>query len=468
MTAWKRAKWSAAVSLVALLAAGMDVGPAGATTLQEALVQAYKTNPQLLAERARLRATDEEVAQAISLWRPTITASGTASDVESETRIKGVPGVIEGQTEPWSANVTLNQTIFAGGRILAQRMLAGAQVRAGRANLHNVEQGVLLNTVSAYMNVVRDLEVVKSNEASVALLRKQLEAAQERFRVGEVTRTDVAQAEARLSSTEAGLIAAQASLKASRLEYERVVGIPPENLETQPAVPPVPSSEDEAIALAAKKAPVLVAAAENENVSRHAVNLSVGSLLPTVSVQATHSRSNAGDTSPSTRTENTTVSGVLSVPLYQGGAEWSNIRQAEENLNQSRLNLEQTRRTTLESASNAWEGLRAAKGSLEANLKQLKAQEIAFEGVKQEAEVGTRTTIDVLDAQRELLNSQVSVARSRRDEIVAAHQLLAATGGLTAQNLALPTTIYDPLENYDDNAGKWFGLSSYDGDAPKN
>jgi TolC family type I secretion outer membrane protein len=447
----------AAVTASMALASG-----AGAETLKEAMAKAYQTNPVLLAQRASLRGTDEEVAQALSLWRPSVSVNANVTESDSRTKFRPSGPTVKSSAEPWSATVTASQTLFAGGRILAQRLLAGAQVRAGRAQLIATEQSILLQVVSAYMDVVRDEEVVRLNETSVKLLKKQREAAQERFKVGEITRTDVAQAEARLAQTEAGLIGAQATLKASRLEYERLVGNAPENLEKSPAVAPVPPSEDEVRRLAEANNPNFIAAQETVTINEHAVNAAVGSLLPTVSVQASYTHSNAGDVDdPSARNNSTAITGVLSVPIYQGGVEWANIRQAEEGLNKAKMDKEQSRRTTLETASNAWESYRAARAVRESNAQQLKAQETAFEGVQQEAEVGARTTLDVLDAQRELLNSQVALARSQRDEIVAAHNVLSSIGGLTAENLGLTADLYDPLQNYEDNAGKWWGPKGF-------
>jgi TolC family type I secretion outer membrane protein len=437
-------------------------GGAEAALLKEALAKAYETNPVLLAQRAALRGTDEEVAQALSQWRPTVSVNASVSELDSWYKEKGALSSFRSKSEPWSTSITASQTLFAGGRILAQRLLAGAQVRQGRANLIATEQNILLSVVSAYMDVVRDQEVVRLNEASVALLKKQREAAAERFKVGEITRTDVAQAEARLAQTEAGLIGARAALKASTLEYERLVGEAPENLEKNPSLPAIPQSEDELRRLAEANSPSHIATRESVTISEHAVNIAVGSLLPSVSVNAQYSRSNAGDVDdPSAHQESTSITGTLSIPIYQGGVEWANIRQAEEGLNQAKMNLEQSRRTTLENASNAWESFRAARSVRESNAQQLKAQETAFEGVQQEAEVGARTTLDVLDAQRELLNSQVALARSQRDEVVSAHSLLASIGALTAENLGLAAKIYDPVENYEDNAGKWWGPSGF-------
>jgi outer membrane protein len=447
-----------------MMALGVVTAPsANAETLKQAMAKTYETNPVLLAQRAQLRGTDEEVAQALSQWRPSVSVSGVVQDTLNKTKLRTGVLVSRSEAQPWSASITATQTLFAGGRILGQRLLAGAQVRAGRAQLIATEQNVLLSVVSAYMDVVRDQEVVRLNETSVKLLKKQREAAQERFKVGEITRTDVAQAEARLAQAESGLIGAQATLRASQLEYERIVGNPPVDLEKNPALPAIPPSEDETRRLAEANAPNYIAAQETVTINEHAVNISVGSLLPTVSVQASYSHGNAGDVfdNPSARNNGTTVLGSVNVPIYQGGVEWANIRQSEENLNKAKMDQEQTRRTTLETASNSWEAFRASRASRESNAQQLKAQETAFEGVQQEAEVGARTTLDVLDAQRELLNSQVALARSQRDEVVAAHNVLASIGALTAENLQLGVVLYDPVENYDDNAGKWWGPKGF-------
>lgn len=450
------------VAFTMLALGGAGVSAAHAETLKQAMAKAYETNPVLLAQRAALRGTDEEVAQALSQWRPTVSVNASAQDRLEKTRTL-VPTKTRSSSEGWSSSITASQTLFAGGRILAQRLLAGAQVRAGRAQLIATEQNVLLGVVSAYMDVVRDEEVVRLNETSVKLLKKQREAAQERFKVGEITRTDVAQAEARLAQAEAGLIAAQAGLRSSQLEYERIVGNPPKDLEKNPALPTVPPSEDEVRRLAEANAPNYIAAQENVRIGEHSVNIAVGSLLPTVSVQASYTHGEVGTSfgDPSAFSNGTSVVGTINMPIYQGGVEWSNIRQSEENLNKFKMDQEQTRRTTLETASNSWESFRAARASRESNAQQLKAQETAFEGVQQEAEVGARTTLDVLDAQRELLNSQVALARSQRDEVVAAHNVLASVGALTAENLQLGVVLYDPVENYDDNAGKWWGPKGF-------
>lgn len=452
----KPALWA----LRAALLATVFCAPASADSLNEALVKAYQTNPQLASERANLRATDEEVAQAIAQWRPRISISADYTNFKTESKTDPLVTSLEAKTRSWGADIIASQTVFAGGRILAQRRQADAQVRAGRARLHATEQGIFLDTVSSYMNVVRDESVLKLNQTNVELLKKQLEAAQARFEVGEITRTDVAQAEARLSAGLSSLTAAEAALKASRLFYERTVGEAPGTLDAKPALPTLPASEDEARQVANKINPSLVAAREAEEGARAGIDFAVGQMLPTVTVEASYGRSGQ-ERGLETIGDETRVTARATVPIYQGGAEWSGIRQAKELNNKARLDVEDARRATDEGVSNAWESYRAAAAQSEANRQQVKAAEIAFEGVQQELEVGSRTTLDVLNQQQELLNARVALVRSERDEVVASYGLLAAVGKLTAQELQLPVQVYDPTGNYDMQTWRPLGAATY-------
>jgi outer membrane protein len=438
-----------------------SIGAAHADTLTDAFVKAYQTNPQLAAQRAALRATDEDVSKAIAQWRPTVTLNADYS--KSKTDIKQDPlAKVSGiNTEPWEAQATVSQTLFAGGRILAQRRGADARVAQGRAILHQTEQGVFIDTVTAFMDVVRDESVLKLNEQNITLLKKQLEASKARFEVGEITRTDVAQSEAALSRGEAQLIAAQASLKASRLAYEHVVGEAPGTLVSPIDAPPMPDSEESARSLGEQLNPDLVAARENEHATGYGIDFAVGEMLPTVSLQASYNR-NGQDSAPQSIGDQAVVSGVVTWPLYQGGAEWANIRQAKELNSQARLTVLDVQRGVDQGVSNSWESLRAAKALTVANDSQVKAEQLAFEGVQQELEVGSRTTLDVLNEQQTLLNAQVALVRSQHDEVVAGYQLLASVGKLTAKELGLPVQLYDPSDNYDMQTWRPFGAATYD------
>jgi len=438
-----------AASAAALLAAL----PASAETLTEALTEAYTTNPQLLAERARLRATDEELSQANAGWRPTIVVNGdagTSRDYEFDIN-----------TDSWSADITASQPIFEGGAVGARRDIAKAQIRAGRASLRGVEGGVLLDAVRAYMDVVRDLSTVELSRRQVDVLQRERQASQDRFDVGEITRTDVSQAEARLSGARTSLIGAEAQLEASRAAYIRIIGRAPENLQSSPTLPALPKTLEDAINEAMALNPALVAAREQQMASEAGINLAVSGLLPTVSLTG---RYTIGETNSDTilsanrDTEAASVGLGARVPLYQGGAEYSAIRQAKQTNNQNRMTAAQTEREAVEDVTNAWEGLAAARAAIKSAEDQVRASEIAFEGVRQEAEVGARTTLDVLNAEQELLNARVTLITNQRNEYVAAYALLAAMGRLTAGDLALPVEVYDPVPHADDVAGKLIGV----------
>lgn len=438
-----------AASAMAVLAAM----PASAETLTEAMAEAYTTNPSLLAERARLRATDEELNQANAGWRPTVIVNGSAGWTEDyENDISG---------DSWSADITASQNIFDGGAVFARRGIAKAQIGAGRASLRGVEGSVLLAAVTAYMDVVRDLSTVELSRRQVDVLARERQAAQDRFDVGEITRTDVAQAEARLSGARTNLISAEAQLEASRAAYIRVIGRAPKNLQASPGLPALPKSLEDAIAEALALNPALVAARENQLGSEAGVDLAVSGLLPSVDLTA---RYQVGESNSDAilSTDRTTDSGSVGigarVPLYQGGAEYSAIRQAKQTNNQNRMSAAQSEREAIEDVTNAWESLAAARASIRSAQDQVNASEIAYEGVRQEAEVGARTTLDVLNAEAELLNARVTLVTNQRNEYVAAYALLAAMGRLTAGDLALPVEVYDPVPHSDSVAGQLIGV----------
>lgn len=437
------------------IAAAFSLSPALAETftLQDALGLAYEGNPELEAARASQRAVDEGVAQARAGWRPTVTATGTYGWERSDT--SGFGGAVE--TEPKTGAVTLDQPIFRGGRTFAATSQAQALVRAGRANLLATEQSILLEAVAAYMDVVRDQATVELRRNNVAVLKRQLQAADDRFRVGEITRTDVAQAQARLSGAQTALTTAEGELAASRSAFARVIGRVPEELETAPPFPQVPATEEDALEVALRNNPTLVAAVENERAASYAVDVAVGAMLPSLSVRGEYSHSEdvfgAG-----IENDTQSVTGVLTIPLYQAGFEHSSVREAKQRRNQAQLNVAAAERQVRESVRTAWEALRSAQAAIVSTEEQARANEIAYEGVQQETQVGARTTLDALNAEQELLDSRVAVVTSQRNTYVAAYSLLAAMGQLNAKSLGLPVKIYDPQQNYDDVSGRWFGL----------
>jgi len=431
--------------------------PAG-FSLQEALSVAYETNPQLAAAQAGLRATDEGVAQANANWRPSISASGTYG--AEQYKISGTPGWLT--THPLQAQIGLTETIFRGGRTYAEIGKAKAQVRAGRAQLLASEQTVLLSAVTAYMDVVRDTAIVNLRQKNVEILRRQRDATSLEFKAGSLTRTDVAQSEARLATAQSDLTTAHGQLAISRSGFMQAVGRPAETLEDNPSLPAiVPANEEDALGLALRQNPALIASKENERAASYAVDDAIGALLPQLSVEGGYSYSQQSYSS--SLGAGSVVHGLgataqLSVPIYQGGAEEATIRQAKQLHAQAELNVHATDREVHDAVSNAWNSFQAAQASITSNQATAQADEIAFRGVSKEQQVGGRTILDVLNAQQELLNAQVAVVTSQRNAVVAAFQVLAAEGALSAKSLGLKVKLYDPLDYYDSNAASWIGF----------
>lgn len=463
-------------SRIAVLVAtgvGFSVAASG-DTLEDALVSTYQTNPTLKAERANLRATDEQVSQARAGWRPTVTVRGryTAQEVVSKSpNFQFNPGdpaysKYVTQNEPFSGSATLSQPIFRGGQTINATKRAKALVGAGRANLVATEQQVLLDATTAYMDVIRDQAVVGLSKSNVAVLERQFKAAQDRFSVGEITRTDVAQSQARLGRSRSNLISSEAGLTASLAAFKKVIGREPMGKLLMPELPALPASEAEFIHMALKENPGLQAARSNEAASRASVGQAKGTLLPQISVEMTYSHSedtagaNQFSTGGGNQSDSRSVAGVVTIPLYQGGAAYSRIREAKQQNSRARIRIAETERAVQEAAIRAWDALRSARAIIVSSEEQVRASKIAFEGVQQEAMVGSRTTLDVLDAEQELLDAQVALVRARRDQFVAAYQLLSVNGKLTAGDLGLSANIYDPNRNYRKVHDKIFGTGT--------
>jgi outer membrane protein len=447
-------------SMIAGLALGLS-NVAHADSLADAMAAAYQNNPTLLGQRSNLRATDETVAQAISGWRPTIQVQASRAYQKSPSYISQITGGAGGAQTlyPERSNISINQPIFRGFRTYNGVKQANSQVMAGRANLQSVEQQVFLQTVQAYVDVIRDLAVLELDTNNVAVLQRQLEATQDQFRVGEITRTDVAQAEARLSLSQSTRIAAQAAVTASRASYRAVVGDMPGSLDPVPPLPPLPETEDSALSVALDSNPTLQAAIYTEDASRRGIAVAKGSLLPSIDLNASRQDSR-GTFQPGVTSYTDSVTAQITIPLYQSGSEYSRVRQAKEQNSQNRLQIVAARRTVTQNVSDAWNNLRSTRSVIDSSKEAVRANEIALDGVRQEAAVGSRTTLDVLNAEQELLDSRTTLVRAEHDEYVAAYQLLSAIGQLTAERLALPVDYYDPKENYDRTKGKWIGFGT--------
>jgi outer membrane protein len=459
----RRLRSGAAVA-IAMLALTFAGAPANAETLEQALSDAYLVNPVLNAERARLRAIDEQVAYAKSGVRPNVTGSADTNYVNQNSDSRnsiafGTGGLsTDGITHPHGYSVQLSQPLFEGFQNLNAVRQAKSQVQAERETLRTTEQNVLLDAATAYVNVVRDQAVVRLRENDVSVLTEQLKATRDRFDVGEVTRTDVAQAEARRSEALATLSVAQANLKTSRAAYEQVIGHPPGNLQTPPSIRHLlPQTLDEAMTLGDGENPVILSAVYSEEASLYAVEQIMGELLPDVSLQAQYQK--RFDQSQFTKDiETTTVTLQANVPLYQGGGVAARVRQAKETNNQLKREVEDARLRVHADVIANWGILQSSGPAITSAESAVKANKIALTGVREEEKVGQRTTLDVLDAQRELLNSQIGLVSALRDRVVAEYSLYAAIGRMDAQTLGLSVPYYDPLEHYDIVKNKWIGL----------
>lgn len=427
---------------------------AGAQTLEEALIAAYQNNPQINSYRQRLKATDERLPQARAGWRPTVSVSGSIGKSRLESDSYGPKAV---ELDPKQVSATITQPIYRGGRTTAGIERSKQEIQAERARLLNTEQSVLLETTTAYLNVLRDQAVVELNASNQQVLNTQLTATRDRFRVGEVTRTDVSQAEARLAGVVADRINAEGVLEISRATFEKMTGLTATQL--KPPAPPLaqlPASLDEAQELASRDNPAVVAAQFDEAAARNVIDEVTGELLPTVSLVGTVSRNEGTQirTEPVTSAQ---ITAQVSMPLYEGGGTYSRVRAAKQTAGQRRTDIEVARRAAIESSTQAYQSLGSARARIESLKSQIRAAEVALEGVRQEQTVGSRTVLDVLNAEQELLNSQVSLVRSQRDALVAAYQLLSATGRMTAKTLNLPVSLYDVEANFNEVSGKWIG-----------
>ena len=433
-------------------------GPAQGQSLLDAMTSAYDSNPTLQAARAELRSVNEGVPQALSNWRPevTVTASGGRQYIDQDsTSSRG-----DQFTTPREGALSVVQPLYRGGRTVAATESAENDVEAQRATLTSVEQDVLLAAVTAYMDVWRDQAVLQLNINNERVIQRQLEATQDRFAVGEVTRTDVAQSETRLATATADRIAAQGSLTASRAVYEEVVGQRPGTLQAPPRqYEGLPGSVEDALAAARSGNPDILASSFAEKAAQGDVQEVTGELLPTIQLRGT--ASTAEDTNQrDATTDRAQILVELSVPIFQQGAVASRVREAKQVSSQRRLELLEDQRRIEQETVSAWEGLQTAQAQIVSFESGVRSAEIALEGVRQENLVGARTILDILDAEQELLDAQVNLVGSQRDEVVAAFAVLAAVGRLTARDLALPVRLYDPEADYRKVRNRWFGLDA--------
>lgn len=456
-----RAPMHVAGAIIVLIASSASTQ---AETLNEALVKAYQSNPQLNADRARQRATDENVPQALSGYRPQIAA--TLGVGLQAVRNLLPDNTVQGATlKPWTIGVTVTQTLFNGFRTANSVRVAEFQVKSGREALRNVGQGVLLDAVTAYTNVLASTSLVDAQRANVAALRETLDVARKRLASGDVTPTDTAQAEARLARGQADLNAAEVSLAINQATYLQVVGMAPTKLApAEPIDRLLPTSRDNAIAQATSANPAVAAARFDVDVATTTIGVAESSLYPTVTVQAGASRSMQSDSTLGTYgTDQASIIGQAAVPLYDGGLAAAQTRQAKELATQSRQVLEQVRNQARSAAIGAWVSHEGARIAVTAAEAEVKAAGVALQGVQREVQGGQRTTVDVLNAQQDLIQAKARLIGALRDRVIASYTLLGAVGGLDVRTLALNTPDYLPDVHYHQVRDAWHGLRTPSG-----
>jgi outer membrane protein len=453
-----------------LLMACIGPTPALADTIEAALVRAYQNNPQLNAQRASVRATDENVPQALSGYRPRValTASAGYQYTDTNTTAGGSPNTIvrteiHGANAPRSAGLTVSQTLFNGQQTANKTRAAESQVSGSREALRVLEQTVLLAGATIYMDYLRDAAIVEVQRSNTRVLEQTLKQTRDRFNVGEVTRTDVAQSEAQLAAGKTQQLTAESNLTTTRANFRRIIGNDPENLAPgSPVDRYLPGSLPGAVDLSLVENPNVTAAMFGIDVNYLQVKVNEGALLPTVSFQASVQQSYE-QTMTIFRSFGASAIAQLSVPVYQGGAEYSLIRQSKETLAQQRLVLEQTRDQTRANVVTAWGQLVAGRAQVASAQSQVTASEIALNGVREEAKAGQRTTLDVLNAQQALVNARVALVTAQHDRVVASYSVLNAVGRLSPQVLNLATTVYDPSVHYQQVRDSWSGVRIPDG-----
>lgn len=465
--------------LLRVLASGFlfflpGTAPLSAETLLSALARAYSGNPDLNHSRANVRVHDEEAPKALAGMRPKAKIQAAAGPLYGTVKLPAGRSPMTGQRQffsdefvsyPRGATLDVSQNIFDGGRTENSVRQAESNVFAARASMRLTEQAILQNGATAYMNVLRDAAVLNLRKNNVAVLEQQRKLTQDRYNVGQTTFTDVAQAEASLAQARSALYASQAHLKTSIAAYRQIIGADPGHLEPDRSTEPLlPKSLSEAIRIALAEHPGVVSATHQVDAAELAVKVAESVLSPTLSVNAqVSSQYDSFAGIPGSRQFSAAAVAQFNMPLYQGGGEYASIRQAKERLGQARLNADLQRDSVRASVVSSYGLLESAKASIASSQAAVKAAEIALTGVRDEASVGRRTTLDVLNAQQELLNTRVGLVLAQRDRVVASYAALGAIGRVSAQELNLAVALYDPAIHYEQVKTKWIGVETPDG-----
>lgn len=433
-------------------ALGDDKTNASGFLFEQSLIAAYEHNPSLTAARAELRSVDESYAQAMSGYRPRL--NGIADYTSSDDR--GDVSHLHG--DPKTLALELRQPIYRGGSTHANVKSSHSRIKAQRALLHVTEQNVLLDAVTVYMDVLRDAELLKLNTNNENVLAQQLDAARKRFELGDITKTDVSQSEARLANATAGRVTAEGNLRASKARFERVVGTPPQGTLGRPNYTlNMPASVDDALAIAENKNPDLVFARYASTAAKYSTRSVVGELLPQVDLTGSVGRTYDPVLRADDDVDSTSIGLRATVPLYTGGGTDSRARQARQIESQRRMELHRAERTVRQGVIDAWTALTAADAEMKARESQIEATKLALEGVRIETQYGSRTTLDLLDAEQEYLDAQTSYVIAERNKIVALYRVMASIGELTAQDLGLAVAAYDPTANFQKVKSRWIG-----------
>jgi len=470
---------AAIAGLMIAMALPLCVSPGQAETMSSALARAYAGNPDLNQQRAGVRATDENLPRASSAGRPTVTAtgqfgynyldlitSGTAGAGAAAAAAGGSGGGVRLRRgiDTGTIGLTATQNLFNGNRTLNGVRQAESNIFEARESLRDTEQNVLLNGATAYMNVLRDTAILDLRKNNIIVLEEQLRQTRDRFIVGEVTRTDVAQAESSLATARSDYFTAQANLQTSIATYRQIIGVEPTRLEPARTIESLlPHSLGSAIELAIAEHPEIQAALHAADAAALQVKLVEGELAPTVDLVGNVQQNYNLTGFPGLRLFNGSILGKVSVPIYEGGEVYSRVRQAKETLGQTRLQADLQRDIVRAEVVTAWGQLDSARAVIQSSKAAVKSAEIALDGIRQEAEVGQRTTFDILFQQQVLLNARVSLVIAQRDRVVASYAVMAAIGRLAAANLNLSVAQYDPTIHFDQVKDKWIGLRTPDG-----
>ena len=473
---WRRSdfggKKAASARCAALLAtfgiAAVTAGAGSAETIGGALIKAYVNNPDINSQRAAVRVADENIPKANAGYLPTITAQGNMGFERAKTSFVGQNNSVAGQgvvsAFPRGYGVQVNENVWNGNRTVNSIRQAESQVLGAREQLRNTEQNTLLSGVTAYMDVLRDTAILDLDRNNVEVLKEQLRETRDRFTVGEVTRTDVAQAEASLATGQATEVSAVATLQASIARYRQIIGDQPSTLApVRPIVKPLPRTLPEAITISQVEHPAIVASLHGVDAAELAIKIAEGALYPTVGVTATASNQTDVSAIPGFHLLSGQIAGQVTIPIYQGGAEYATTRQAKENMSQQELQSDSVRNQVRAAVVSAWGLNESSAGVLRAARASVAANEVALQGVREEAKVGQRTTLDVLNAQQALLNARVQLVSAEHDAVVDSYSLLSAVGRLNIPTLGLPVDEYDPRVHFDQVKNKWIGLRTPDG-----